>query len=145
METNTQQQDKRDIILQFCSNPDAVLNALHQAGWKVIQKTVEPHHSDQPYNSEHPEDAYCMAEKWEAQRSEQQEEWTPERLQKYVNIHTTNLFRLAQDINAALAAEREARKLLVEALRHAEMALVGVYPAAGALQECQDALAKVKE
>jgi hypothetical protein len=30
---------KRDIILEFCSNPDAVLNALHQAGWKVVPKS----------------------------------------------------------------------------------------------------------
>lgn len=30
--------DKRDIILGFCSNPDAVLNALHQEGWQVIPK-----------------------------------------------------------------------------------------------------------
>jgi hypothetical protein len=35
-----------------------------------------------------------------------QQEWTEERLRKYINIHDTNLFRLAQDINAALAAER---------------------------------------
>jgi len=32
---------KRDIILQFCSNPDAVLNALHQEGWQVIPKSVD--------------------------------------------------------------------------------------------------------
>jgi hypothetical protein len=30
---------KRDIILQFCSNPDAVLNALHQEGWQVVPKS----------------------------------------------------------------------------------------------------------
>lgn len=29
---------KRDVILQFCSNPDAVLNALHQSGWSVVTK-----------------------------------------------------------------------------------------------------------
>lgn len=28
--------DKRDIILEFYSSPDAILNALHQAGWKVV-------------------------------------------------------------------------------------------------------------
>lgn len=31
--------DKRDIILEFHSSPDAILNALHQAGWQVTPKT----------------------------------------------------------------------------------------------------------
>lgn len=29
---------KRDVLLEFVSNPDAALNALHQAGWKVVPK-----------------------------------------------------------------------------------------------------------
>jgi hypothetical protein len=33
--------DKRDVILSFCSNPDAVLNALHQAGWAIVPR-IEP-------------------------------------------------------------------------------------------------------
>jgi hypothetical protein len=33
--------DKRDVILQFASNPDAVLNALHQAGWRVVPKLAK--------------------------------------------------------------------------------------------------------
>ncbi len=32
--------DKRDILLQFCSNPDAALNALHQEGWQIIPKAA---------------------------------------------------------------------------------------------------------
>src|SRR5262245_61829000 len=32
--------DKRDIILEFHSSPDAILNALHQAGWQIIPKTL---------------------------------------------------------------------------------------------------------
>jgi hypothetical protein len=32
--------DKRDIILEFAPNPDAVLNALHQGGWQVIPKPL---------------------------------------------------------------------------------------------------------
>lgn len=30
--------DKREIILDFHGSPDAILNALHQAGWKVVPK-----------------------------------------------------------------------------------------------------------
>jgi hypothetical protein len=47
-----------------------------------------------------------------------------------------------RELEEQLAAEREKRKLLVEATRHAELALAGVYPAPAALQECHDALAK---
>jgi hypothetical protein len=30
--------DKRDVLLDYCSNPDAALNALHQAGWKIVPR-----------------------------------------------------------------------------------------------------------
>src|SRR5438552_19185095 len=33
---------KRDVILEFNSSPDAILNALHQAGWQIIPKQSEP-------------------------------------------------------------------------------------------------------
>lgn len=29
---------KRDVILELYSSPDAILNALHQAGWTVVTK-----------------------------------------------------------------------------------------------------------
>lgn len=38
--------NKRDILLQFCSNPDAALNALHQEGWQIIPRAT--HTSDEP-------------------------------------------------------------------------------------------------
>jgi hypothetical protein len=31
-------QDKRDVLLGFVSNPDAALNALHQAGWSITPR-----------------------------------------------------------------------------------------------------------
>lgn len=30
--------DKREVLLDFVSNPDALLNALHQAGWAITPK-----------------------------------------------------------------------------------------------------------
>jgi hypothetical protein len=32
---------KRDVILEFYPSPDAILNALHQAGWKVVERSHE--------------------------------------------------------------------------------------------------------
>ena len=71
------QKHKHDVILEFHSSPDAILNALHQAGWQVIPKA-------QP------------------QRSEQQE-WTP----KYVHdmITAGDFDGLRNAHNAELDAE----------------------------------------
>lgn len=53
MSTESQQQiapkkDKREVILEFHSSPDAILNALHQAGWRIIPRLAQPQRSEQP-------------------------------------------------------------------------------------------------
>lgn len=30
--------DKRDVVLDFASNPDAILNALHQEGYAIVPR-----------------------------------------------------------------------------------------------------------
>jgi hypothetical protein len=64
--------------------------------------------NDPPYDPEHPEDVYCMAEKWDAEHKPQ--EWTPEmvlEIAKNRHKHKTADEAVADAINAALDAERE--------------------------------------